>query len=290
MIEVDLAVGPERGFHGVVWRFEDEENFESFFVRPHQTGNPDAIQYTPVCNDISSWQLYHGPGYWAPIAFPLDEWFRLRVVFAGTRADVFVGDLERPALEISELKRQPTAGKVGVFVSGAPVHVAGFAYDERTTALPEAEPAEPLEGIVPAWSISDPFPEAEIASSFGGRSWTQLSCEPSGLADLSKINGIRDGKNTVLARTVIRSDSYQTKVLEFGFSDRAAAFLNGRELYRGDDSYRTRDYRFLGSIGYFDALVLPLVEGENELVFAVSEDFGGWGVQARFPDPSGLKL
>jgi len=42
-----------------------------------------------------------------------------------------------------------------------------------------------------------------------------------------------------------------------------------------DDTYRSRDYRFLGSIGYFDTLHLPLVEGENDLVVAVSEDLGG---------------
>ena len=67
-------------------------------------------------------------------------------------------------------------------------------------------------------------------------------------------------------------------------------FLNGRQLYRGDDTYRSRDYRFLGSIGYYDTLFLPLLEGENELVVAVSEDFGGWGVQARFTEPAGLEL
>jgi hypothetical protein len=55
-------------------------------------------------------------------------------------------------------------------------------------------------------------------------------------------------------------------------------------LFRGDDSYRTRDYRFLGSIGWFDTVYLPLDEGENELLIAVSEDFGGWGVQARLAD------
>ena len=82
----------------------------------------------------------------------------------------------------------------------------------------------------------------------------------------------------------IRSDGAQTKRLDFGFSDRALVFLNGRALYRGDDGYRSRDYRFLGSIGYFDAVYLPLEEGDNELVVAVSEDFGGWGVQARLED------
>lgn len=102
------------------------------------------------------------------------------------------------------------------------------------------------------------------------------------------MNGLHAGKNTVFARTVIRSDAAQTKRLDFGFSDRAVVHLNGRALYRGDDAYRSRDYRFLGSIGYFDSLYLPLVEGDNELLVAVSEDFGGWGVQARFPDALGL--
>ena len=127
-IEVDLAVGPDRGFHGVVWRVQDDENFESFFVRPHQTGNPDAIQYTPVFNAISSWQLYHGEGFWAPIPFPLDEWFRIRVVFSGARAEIYVADLETPALRVRELKRRPEAGKVGVFVGGPPIHLSNFAY------------------------------------------------------------------------------------------------------------------------------------------------------------------
>ena len=51
VIELELAVGRERSFHGVVWHLLDEENYESFFVRPHQVGNPDAVQYTPVYND-----------------------------------------------------------------------------------------------------------------------------------------------------------------------------------------------------------------------------------------------
>jgi hypothetical protein len=87
---------------------------------------------------------------------------------------------------------------------------------------------------------------------------------------------------------LIRSDRARTVRLDLGFSDRAVVFLNGRPLYRGDDGYRTRDYRFLGSIGWWGSLYLALEPGDNELVVAVSEDFGGWGVQARFPDAAGL--
>jgi hypothetical protein len=59
-VEFDLALTPDRGFVGGIWRVRDEENFEWFYARPHQSGNPDATQYTPVFNDLSGWQIYHG--------------------------------------------------------------------------------------------------------------------------------------------------------------------------------------------------------------------------------------
>jgi hypothetical protein len=293
VVEADIAIGPERGFHGVVWRQQDDESFESFFVRPHQVGNPDAIQYTPVFNGISSWQLYHGPGFWAPISFPIGDWFTIRVVFAGTRAEVYVADLETPALEIGELKRPVEPGRVGVFAGGPAIHLARFAYDPSVSIPlhgPAPRPVPALEGIVPVWHVSDTFPEDAQADALPGRTWTRLASEPTGLADLSRVNGIRDGKNTVFARAVVRSSRAQTKAVELGFSDRAVVSLNGRALYGGDYAYRSRDYRFLGSVGYFDTLYLELEEGDNELVVAVSEDLGGWGVLARFPDPAGLEL
>jgi hypothetical protein len=299
-VEVELAVGRERGFYGVIWRARDDENYESFFVRPHQVGNPDAIQYTPVFNDISAWQLYHGPGYWAPLSFPIGEWFRVRVVFAGTRAEVYVGDRAVPALEVPELKLPAGPGRVGVMVGGPGVHVAGFGYESTggATLRGEAPPPGPRPaGVVPAWSVSDAFPEQALdgvttldAELLAARTWSRLASEPSGLVNLARAGGIEGERNTVFARTAIRSPQAQVKPLELGFSDRAVVYLNGRALYRGDATYRSRDYRFLGSIGYWDTLYLPLVEGENELVAAVSEDFGGWGVQARFADPEGLSF
>jgi len=62
----------------------------------------------------------------------------------------------------------------------------------------------------------------------------------------------------VLVRTTVHAPRDRVLPLELGFSDRAVVFLNGRALFRGDDSYRSRDYRFLGSIGFWDILYLPL--------------------------------
>jgi hypothetical protein len=67
-------------------------------------------------------------------------------------------------------------------------------------------------------------------------------------------------------------------------------FLNGQPLFAGDDTYQSRDYRFLGSIGWWDSVFLPLRQGENDLVIAVSESFGGWGLQARFENLDGIRL
>jgi len=286
-IELELAVGPERAFPGVVWRLQDAENFESFFVRPHQVGNPDAVQYTPVFNGISSWQLYHGEGFWASVAFPIDEWFTIRVVFAGSRADVYVRDMDEPALQVRELKRPVAPGRIGIASGGPPIHVARFAYGADAELRSDPPSLPTVDGTVPAWDVSDPFPEAE-PEPFAGRSWTRLDAERNGLADLSRVNPIRDDRNTVLARATIRADEARTARMDFGFSDRAVVYLNGRPLYRGEDTYRSRDYRFLGSIGWWDSVYLPLVAGDNELAIAVSETFGGWGVQARLLDLDGI--
>lgn len=279
-IEAELAVAAERSFHGLVWRHGGVHH-ESFFVRPHQVGNPDAIQYSPAFHGISSWQLYHGDGFWAPVRFPLEEWFTIRVVFQGPRAEMYVGDRERPCL-VATL-RVDGGGRFGLSVGGPGLRLARFEWSEETTfastPLPAAPPAP---GVLREWEVSAAFPERELEAALATEpAWTEIAAEPSGLLDLARVQALENDRNTVLARTTIAADEAGPRLLELGFSDRAVVYLDGRPLFRGDDSYRSRDYRFLGSIGWHDALYLPLRAGENELVVAVSEDFGGWGVQAR---------
>ena len=298
VIEADLTVGRARSFHGLVWRAQDHENYESFFVRPHQMGNPDSIQYTPVNNGLSSWQLYHGEGYWAAVDFPFDEWFTIRIAFTGPSAEIFVADLSTPVLRIPELKREPASGSVGFLVGGPELRIARFAYSGESSLEPGQQPQEDLAtGAIREWEISEPFPESPRDESnhlpaglLDERTWTPLRVDRTGLADISRLHGIRDGRNTVLARATIASDEEKTVAMDLGFSDRAKVYLNGIAVFSGDETYRSRDYRFLGSIGYWHRLYLPVSAGHNELVIAVSEDFGGWGIQARFPEPDAIQL
>lgn len=305
-IELDIAFTGERGFMGGVWRVQDAGNYEQFYLRPHQSGNQDATQYTPVFHGVSGWQLYHGERYTVPVVHRFNEWTRVRIVFAGSRAEVYVGGLEEPVLFLDELKRGVEPGGVGVSVSDfAPAHFSNFSYTafERGDSPPlQGKPRAPEpvpDGAILSWQVSDAFPERRLdgkvsltPEDLAARRWTRLDTERSGLANLARLQGIELTRNTAFARQLLRSDREQVKRLDFGFSDRVRVYLNGRLLFRGDDVYQSRDYRFLGSIGYFDALYLPLEKGDNELLLAVTEDGpqGGWGVQAKLEDLVGLTL
>jgi hypothetical protein len=299
-IEFDVAFTGERGFMGGVWRVQDAKNYEEFYLRPHQSGNPDANQYQPVLHGLEAWQLYHGKGYSVPIVYRFNEWTHVKILFAGAQAEVYIQDMEKPALFIDELEGSAEPGAVGLRVTpnAAPAHFSNFSYTVTDSPPIQGRPRAPEpvpQGTIPFWWVSDAFPESALADgeplgrdALAGRTWTRLTTERSGLANLARVQGIHPPRNTVFVRSFIHSSREQSKRLDFGFSDRVKVYLNGRLLFRGDDTARSRDYRFLGSVGYFDALYLPLKEGENELLLAISEGAGGWGVQAKFTDPTGL--
>lgn len=300
-IEFDMAFTGARGFMGGVWRIQDPKNYEEFYVRPHQSGNPDANQYTPVFHGVSGWQLYHGPRYAAPVAYRFDEWIHLKILFAGPLAEIYIDDMQTPALFVDGLKRSVAAGGVGVSAGNfAPAWFSNFSWTATDAPPIQGCPGPPEtapEGVVPAWWVSDVFPESALEDRpvldrdfVAQRTWTRLETEPSGLANLARVQGIHLRRNTVFARQTLVADRQRIARLDVGFSDRVRVYLNGRLLFLGNDTYLSRDYRFLGSIGYFDTLYLPLEPGENELLMAVTDELGGWGIQAKLETRAGLTL
>jgi sugar lactone lactonase YvrE len=69
--------------------------------------------------------------------------------------------------------------------------------------------------------------------------------------------------------------------LHLGYSDVVSVFLNGRLVFAGDSSYQSRDPSFLGVVGFFDTVALPLRKGQNEVLISLAEIAGGWGFMAR---------
>jgi hypothetical protein len=90
----------------------------------------------------------------------------------------------------------------------------------------------------------------------------------------------------VFARATIRADRAGPRRMLFGYSDGAVVYLNGQRLFFGMNASRLRSPELglsaLDRVG--SALYLPLRQGKNELVFAVTEYTGGWAFWARL-DP-----
>ena len=304
IIEYDIAVPKKRGFMGVTWRMQDDTNFEEFYMRPHQSGNPDANQYTPVYNSISGWQLYYGEQFSVTYKYPFNEWLHVKIVVSGKNAEIFIKDMGKSAL-IVDLKRDVKSGMVGLKVGGSPLFkLAGgyFANFDYTPMVKVSLSDIPKEVITPKnsvlrWEVSNMLSQKELNDIFeldnsitDKLQWSSLTTDNRGVVNFASLRKKTKNKNTLFVKIKINSDKEQVKKIDFGFSDRVKVYFNKKLLFSANDTYGTRDYRFLGSIGYYDSLYLPLKKGENEIWFAVSESFGGWGIQAKFSDFDGIKL
>lgn len=292
IIEFDIALAQDRYFPAIEFRMQDENNYEQYYVRPHQSGNPDAMQYTPVYNELPSWQLYHGPGYSNAALLPVDRWMHIKLVISGSQGEVYFDQDTTPVLFIHHLKRDVASGMIKLNnAAPVPAWYRNFSYTatDAVTIRSKATPPPPLAAsVLTSWGVSSPFDEALLknklqltATDTATLSWKGLKADDQGIIDFSVLAGTAPKKNTVFARVVIQADIPGVKKLTFGFSDRARVYLNNQLLYEGTDNFLSRDYRFLGTIGYFDAVYLNLKKGPNELWIAVSENFGGWGIKAK---------
>jgi len=295
-LEFDIAFSDTRGFQGVRWQVQDHSNFEEFYLRSHLSEMPDANQYNPVIAGNSGWQLYHGEGYSAPSLYS-DDWMHVRIVLDGEGGDVYI-DSESPQFRFTQ-KGHMGAGGFGVYASGFNTsYFANFSYRAADESLSGelVEFEDNSAGTVVSWMVSDPFGNDDMPDGDGlrsealsSRNWQKLWAEEKGITNLAHAAIGKEGRNT-LARVTIGADQTAWTSVRFGYSDRVLVYLNGKLLYKGDNTYVTRDYRYLGTIGQFDELPLELQEGDNELVFVVSETFGGWGVTAMFTETEGLRF
>src|ERR1051326_5054031 len=63
VIDVDVSTPATRGFFGFDVRIDPAgANYEEIYLRQHKSGQPDAMQYTPVLNTGRHWQLHNAPG------------------------------------------------------------------------------------------------------------------------------------------------------------------------------------------------------------------------------------
>ena len=297
-IEFDIAFSEVGGFPGIAFRAATHSDYELFYLRQNLSGQPHATQYTPVLHGLYAWQIYAGPAWEATARWTYDRWMHVKLLVSGTRAELYV-DGDSAVQIVPRLRGPQGAGEVGLLSGNgarfANVVVRPGAPSLSTAAPPAVRDSTPAT-IVRRWRVSTPFAEslmpgvANLSNVPGLTTWTTLDTEERGIANLARLAGNGNGRNTVVAAVTITSDRARTVPVRFGFSDRVRVYLNGQMLYAGNDAFGTHDPEFLGIVGLLDELVLPLKSGSNELWFAVSETFGGWAITADLPDRNGISI
>jgi hypothetical protein len=307
VIDVDVATPAIRGFFGFDVRLNaDGTNYEEIYLRQHKSGQADAMQYTPVLNTGRNWQLFNGPGFTGAVDIPKSEWFHLRLVVTGAQAKLYVKDMDKPALEMTDLKSGIQKGQVAIYTLTGETYFSNF--EVRTTSdapwerhLPPMPP-----NTLTKWSISPSYDylarnleRSLTAEESKAIQWQDVEAEPPGFvvlyryrpaphphvtfqSDFSTRLAPQPGGKVLYARTTIDSDRDQVKKLEIGYSDDVSVFLNGKILYRGRSAQGFRDPGFLGIVNpENDAVYLSLHKGRNELMLALTELGGGWGFICR---------
>ena len=223
----------------------------------------------------------------------------MKPVIKGTAGEVYINDVTEPLYQIYELKHGDVKGPI-VLKGNAKSHFANFTYtlDENPALqLPVKELPELEDNVITRYEVSNAIGANQVmtkprlnVNDIPDLEWKSLDCEYTGTINIARIAKRDKDHNVALVKVILSSDKDQSKLLEFGYSDIAQVFVNGKAVYMGNNTFRSRDYRYLGTIGYFDAAFLDLKKGDNEIVIAIMEAFGGWGMKARLGDMEGIKV
>jgi hypothetical protein len=305
-VEFDMAVTGGRAFVYLQLRMTSDTAYEEIYFRPHKNGLPDAVQYAPVHQGISAWQFHHGPGGTAAAEFERGGWTRVRIEVKGRSLAVFVGNPATPQLVVPRLARAPAEGHIALrnFIPAGvdPVrHATGFSnivvrpgvVSWDFSKLP-AEAALPA-GTIARWDVIPTFvpdsgPVRALPAAAPSGAWRTLAADERGLLSFPQHLAIPESARrwATLARVRLTSDRDRTVRLALGFSDEVTVFLDGRPLVTLDQRYSFDNPRQEGVIGLHQGTIfLPLKAGVNEVVLAISDGFGGWGVMGRLLEDAG---
>lgn len=305
VIEFDVAYTASRGFIGFGFRSnETRDNFEEFYFRAHLSGLRDTIQYTPIENGNSAWQILTDTNNVISAYEEFEKWNHVKLIVKGDKADLYFNS-DTPVAHIADLKTDRNKGglmlraNVGLGMKKS-AYFTNFSHRSlKASDKIIGKPATVIDmpkGVIGKWSVSsnvkeDDVQAMELSSSLSHQErWQVLDVETNGIANLSKLATRFNDGNTVLVKTSIHSDKAQILPFKFGYSDRVRLFVNGKFVYGANSGFRSRDERFYGTVGLFDTVGLNLKAGENTIIAAVSENFGGWAFMGAIEDQTGLTI
>ena len=214
--------------------------------------------------------------------------------------DVFAGDAKTPVLTVPRLRNGTTGGEIGFWarVNDQPLEWAAAIsnlkitrLDAPVTLVPAAN--APVEFIW-NWQVSDPSPADDAVRSIPSSltKWTAARAEESGLVNVNRLFSVHKQRSVVFAKHTLRSDAARRVLAGIGYRDDATVFVNGEAVYIGRNGWDSRTPQLNSFVdARWESVMLPLREGENEIVLAVADDQRfGWGFAVRIDNATGLKF
>jgi hypothetical protein len=312
---IEFQISPPGSVHaGVAFRMASTADYEIVYFSASDDGTRwRAMQYQPVFAGETTWQLYYREGYRAVIPAEISGALRVRLVFSGTRADVYLNGGRTPLLQVHDLKRDPASGSVGFWTtSPATVTTATVFSGIATSAsvpILDPLPAETAPDTqLMRWHVSPRYPSPGQVDppleppAVDVDRWPVVQAEASGLVNLTRAIGNPAGPQSVnvfggagwgLAYAHVSIDAAVARHarLFVAYSDGIGVYLNGERRYAGYNLDPGRSPDANGSVnGEMDAVDLPLRAGRNDLVLAITDRAFGWGFKARLDALTGLTI
>lgn len=311
-IEFDMASAPRSSNLGMAFHASSMRDMEVIFFRAGAGRSPETVQYAPAFNGVATaWQIYHYDGANAVAEILPETWIHVKVHLAGDTARMYMNGDTAPTLIVPRLAG--TGGRrLGVWASnfGRGAWFSNVWFTPEMHAPPAPAPPPPR-GTITDWQLSQTFEASTLAPGtlpdLERLTWEPVRVEAQGFVLVNRYrvspsiipptdpvtreplvdsisHGRVKGSRVVFARTTIRSDRDRLARLEFTFSDAIAIYLDGRPLYSEMNPSGFRG----DALGVMDArgkvVFLPLTKGTHEVVYAVTEFFGGWAFSGKL-DP-----
>lgn len=295
LIEFDMYSSGERAFFYVYFRQQSQQDSEVIYLRTHKSNAPDTIQYAPVFQGRSAWQLYHGDSGTASAQIPTEQWVHVKLKIQGQFVSIWIGDSHKPVMENMPLSRIAEPGTVTIRGNIPRQSSANFsAYLRNIHIQPitpvTTAPTEPSfkETQLTQFSVSQVFAaeksaQLNVPKAIIDKDWTPVPLQPNGMLEFLRWRAIPKGMRTwgVAADIQLHSEQAQTCHINVGFSDALALYLNDQPLVYSDASYRYSENRQEGLLHDKQlSAFLPLKKGANQLRAIVVDSFGGWGLRA----------